>query len=49
VTKRLVKAEEAVAGTALHDAGDDTHLHVVKNDRSGAPPLLDTAFNRHAA
>ena len=49
VTKRVAKAEEAVAGTALVEAGGDTDrtLRVVKTD--GVPPLLDTAYNRAAA
>lgn len=42
------KADEAINGTVFNEAGGDVPARTKKSD-GGAPPLLDTAYNRSAA
>jgi hypothetical protein len=50
VDARVKKAEEAVTGTAIGEAGDEKPARIRSQKGDGnPPPLLDTAFNRRSA
>jgi len=42
------KNDAALSGTVFNEAGEDLDF-VRKNERSGAPPLMDTGYNRRTA